>query len=344
LLFQSVALSIQTFGVALFIPRQYNTGSSISQIDVSYRTYRILLWEEGRPVDIALDWYKTFLAVAKCQSMSQASRALSVSQPAVSQTIRQLEHRLGAKLFVRHAKGMSLTEEGEALYRYVDRALALINAAQGHFHQLRELTAGQLRIGASDSLCKHWLLPRLERFHHAHPAVGIRVTNRTSSETMALLARGDADIGLVNLPIAISEAYTVREIARVQDCFVYSPRFYPHMPARLGWEELARMPLILLESASATRRELDALAAPRGVRWTPEIELGSLDLLVEFALGGLGVAAAVAEFVAPQLAGGALRRVELDPPIPLRAIGMVWHKEVPLPHAAKAFMEGFVEK
>ena len=294
-------------------------------------------------MDIALDWYKTFLAVAKHQSMSQASRALSVSQPAVSQTIRQLEQQLGAKLFVRHAKGMSLTEEGEALYRYVDRALALIDAAQGHFVQLRELTAGQLRIGASDSLCKHWLLPRLERFHHAHPGVGIRVTNRTSSETMALLARGDADIGLINLPIDVPAAYTVREIARVHDCFVYSPRFYPAMPPRLRWKELARMPLILLENASATRRELDALAVAQGTRWTPEIELGSLDLLVEFALGGLGIAAAVAEFVAPQLAEGTLRRVELDPPIPSRAIGMVWHEDVPLPHAARAFIEGFVE-
>ena len=294
-------------------------------------------------IDITLDWYKTFLAVAKHQSMSQAARGLSVSQPAVSQTIRQLEERLGAKLFVRHPKGMSLTEEGQALYGYADRALALIGAAQGHFDQLRELAAGQLRIGASDSLCKHWLLPRLERFHHAHPAVGIRVTNRTSSETMALLARGDADIGLVNLPMHIPAAYTVREIARVLDCFVYSPRFFPNMPRKMSWQELAQMPLVLLENASSTRRELDAQGLAQGVRWAPEIELGSLDLLVEFALSGLGIAAAVAEFVEPQLKDGSLRRVELEPPIPSRAIGMVWHRDVPLPHAARAFMEGFVE-
>jgi len=295
-------------------------------------------------IDIALDWYRTFCAVAKHQSMSQAARALSVSQPAVSQTIRQLEERLGAKLFVRHAKGMSLTEEGQALYGYADRALALMVAAQGHFDQLRELTAGQLRIGASDSLCKHWLLPRLERFHQAHPAVGIRVTNKTSSETMTLLARGEADIGLVNLPMHIPAAYAVREIAHVRDCFVYSPRFFPNMPSQMSWGELARMPLILLENASSTRRELDAQAAAQGTRWMPEIELGSLDLLVEFALSGLGIAAVVAEFVQPQLSDGSLRRVELAPPIPPRAIGMVWHRDVPLPHAARAFMEGFVEK
>jgi len=293
-------------------------------------------------MDIALDWYRTFQAVAKCQSISLASRTLSVSQPAVSQTVRQLEQRLGAKLFIRHARGVSLTQEGEALYRYVDRALALIGAAQGHFEQLRELTAGQLRIGASDSLCKHWLLPRLERFHHAHPGVGIRVTNRTSSETMALLARGDADIGLVNMPIVIPDAYIVREIARVQDCFVYSPRFFPNLPLGMNWDELTRMPLVLLENASSSRRELDAQAAIHGVRWIPEIELGSLDLLVEFALSGLGIAAAVAEFVEPLFAEGLLRRIELDPPIPSRAIGMVWHRDVPLPRAARAFMEGFV--
>ena len=292
-------------------------------------------------MDIALDWYKTFQAVAKNRSVSRASRALSVSQPAVSQTIRQLERQLGAQVLIRHAKGVELTQEGEVLYRYIDQALALIGAAQGHFDQLRKLTAGQLRIGASDSLCKHWLLPRLERFHRAHPAVSIRVTNRTSSETMALLERGEADIGLINLPMDVPAAYTVREVARVQDCFVYSPRFFPDLPPRLSWGELARMPLILLENASSTRRELDAQAAAQGVRWAPEIELGSLDLLVEFALSGLGIAAAVVGFIAPQLADGSLRLIQLSPPIPSRAIGMVWHKNAPLPHAASAFVEGF---
>lgn len=290
-------------------------------------------------MNIALDWYRTFQAVARCGSISDASRALAVSQPAVSQIVRQLEQQLGAQLFVRHAKGVSLTSEGEVLRRYVDQALALIDAGEHHFDSLRELTAGQLRIGASDSLCKHWLLPRLERFHHAHPAVDIRVTNRTSRETMSLLAHGEADIGLVNLPMEIPSAYEVREIARVQDCFVYSPRFFPMIPERVGWGELARMPLILLEGASSTRLSLDALAEAQGVRWTPEIELGSLDLLVEFALSGLGVAAAVAEFVAPQLATEQLRRVALDPPIPSRAIGMVYNRHVPMPHAAKSFIE-----
>lgn len=292
-------------------------------------------------MDIALDWYRTFEAVAKSGSISRASRALAVSQPAVSQTIRQLERQLGAQLLIRHAKGVSLTQEGEVLYRYIDQALALIGAAQGHFDQIRELAGGQLRIGAGDSLCKYWLLPRLERFHHAHPAVGIRVTNRTSTQTMALLGRAEADIGLVNLPMDIPPAYIVREIARVQDCFVYNPRFFPEFHPGMSWAELAKAPLILLEGDSSTRRELDAQAAAQGVRWMPEIELGSLDLLVEFALSGLGVAAAVAEFIAPTLADGTLRQVELSPPMPSRAIGIVWHREVPLPHAARAFIEGF---
>lgn len=290
-------------------------------------------------MEINLEWYRTFQAVAKASSISLASQALSVSQPAVSQTIRQLEQQLGTQLFVRHARGVSLTREGETLLHYVEQAMLPLSAAQSHFDQLKELSGGQLRIAASDSLCKHWLLPHLARFHYAHPAIGIQVTNRTSSATMTLLRRGDADIGLVNLPLDIPAEYTVREIARVQDCFVYHPHFFSELGPRVTWAELARLPLIMLEQASATRRSLDALALSHGVEWAPEIELGSLDLLAEFALSGLGVSAVVAEFVAPLLANGSLRQLALEPPIPSRAIGMVYHRQVPLPSCARAFMD-----
>lgn len=290
-------------------------------------------------MDINLELYRTFQAVAKAGSISLASQALAVSQPAVSQAVRQLEQQLGAQLFLRHARGVSLTREGQTLLHYVDQAMLPLSAAQSHFDQLKELSGGQLRIAASDTLCKHWLLPHLARFHYAHPAIGIQVTNRTSSATMSLLRRGDADIGLVNLPLDISAEYTVREIARVQDCFVYHPRFFSDITPRVTWAELVQLPLIMLEQASATRRSLDALATSHGVEWAPAIELGSLDLLAEFALSGLGVSAVVAEFVEPLLSEGTLRQLEVVPPIPSRAIGMVYHRHVPLPACARAFMD-----
>ncbi len=291
-------------------------------------------------MQVQLELYRTFQAVARAGSISVASRSLAISQPAVSQAVRQLEHQLDAQLFVRHAKGVSLTREGTALLVYVEQALRLFSAAESHFDQLRELSVGQLRIAASDTLCKHWLLPHLERFHHAHPGIGIQVTNRTSSATMALLRRGEADIGVVNLPLEMEGEYEVHEIARVQDCFVYAPRFFPDMPKQVTWQALSQMPLIMLERASATRRSMDQLAEAHGVTLAPEIELGSLDLLSEFAISGLGISAVVAEFVQPLLSEGLLKRVPLIPAIPTRAIAMVFHREVPLPACARAFIEG----
>ncbi len=289
-------------------------------------------------MDIDLEWYRTFHAVGRCGSISQAAQALSVSQPAVSQIIRQLERRTGSQLFMRNPKGATLTPEGEALYRYVDQALGLLATAQSQLEGQRQLTSGKLRIGASDTLCKHWLLKHLERFHRAHPGIDIQVTNRTSSETMELLKRGEADLGLINLPMSLPARFVTQEIAHVHDCFVYSPTAFPELGGVCAWARLADLPLIMLENASATRRAINAAAEAHGIRLAPEIELGSLDLLAEFAISGLGVASVVEEFIAPQLASGQLRKLELTPPAPPRAIALVRHADLPLPHSARAFL------
>ncbi len=290
-------------------------------------------------MNIALERYRTFLAVADCASISLASERLCVSQPAVSQSIRLLEQELGCQLFARGAKGVTLTGEGEALLPYVRQAMTLLERAEQHFDELKTLDTGTLRIGASDSLCKHWLLPRLSNFHRMHPGISIQVTNRTSTETMELLHTAKVDIGLVNLPMEIRDKFVLHEIQAVQDCFVYHADAFPSLPAALPMAELARLPLLMLERASSSRRYIDACFSQEGVTLAPQIELGSLDLLAEFAKAGLGICAVVAQFVQAELGSGALKRLDPIPPLPMRGVGMVYSRDLPLPFSAKAFLQ-----
>lgn len=289
---------------------------------------------------ISLDRYRTFLAVAQSASISKASALLGISQPAVSQGIRQLEGQLSCRLFQRSPRGVKLTQEGEALLPFATQALSTLAHAERHFEALRSLETGTLRIGASDTLSRHWLLSRLARFHAGHPGIAIQVTNRTSRETVALLEKGQVELGLVNLPVRVPESFVVQQVLSIQDCFFYLPEAFPGLPDALSMQALCEYPLILLEQASATRRYLDGAFAAQGVALRPEIELGSLDLLLDFARAGLGICSGVAEFAGTEESRG-LRRLHITPALSPRAIGLIYQRHLPLSLCAQAFLQDY---
>ena len=108
-----------------------------------------------------LEYYKVFYHVAKTGSLTQAAKLLSVSQPAVSQSIKLLEEQLGTPLFTRVSRGMRLTPEGELLYAYVSKGYEQIEIGEQKLKQMRNLELGEVRIGASDMTLQFYLLPFL---------------------------------------------------------------------------------------------------------------------------------------------------------------------------------------
>ena len=112
-----------------------------------------------------LEYYKTFYYGGKLSSITLAAKELSISQPAVTQSIHQLEKSLGCTLFQRTSRGMKLTSEGNLLYRYIERGYEQIELGEQRLSQLLHLDAGEVRIGASDMTLRFFLLPYLEKFH-----------------------------------------------------------------------------------------------------------------------------------------------------------------------------------
>ena len=290
-----------------------------------------------------LEHYKVFAAVARHGNLSKAAESLFITQPAVSQCIKQMEKELGAQLFVRSARGVALTPTGQQLYESVEQALSLFARAEQHLEDARQLETGTLNIGASDTLCQHYLLPYLRAFHGAHPHINLRVTNRTSRETVALLKSGRVDIGFVNLPTEIPEQMRAEPLMQLHDCFVYNPSVFPLPGAPMPLAELARHPLLMLETESSTRRYIDEVCLARGTRLTPQIELGSHDLLLSMAEIGLGLACVVREYATAQIKEGRLAEVPLHPPLPSRSIALITHRKLPLPFAARAFIAALHE-
>ncbi len=134
-----------------------------------------------------LEHYRIFYYAGKYGSITQAAEELSISQPAVSQALKQLEHTLGTALFIRTVKGVRFTAEGEMLYSYVARGYEYIQNGEEKLMQMLNLSTGEIRIGASDMSLQYYLLPYLEQFHEKYPKIKITVSNATTPETLVNL-------------------------------------------------------------------------------------------------------------------------------------------------------------
>lgn len=288
-----------------------------------------------------LEWYRVFYITAKNGSLSKAADELYITQPAVSYAIKQLESSLGGKVFYRNAKGVTLTAEGEVLFKFIEQAYGFLTKAEQQIAEMHQLQRGEIRIGAGDTLSKHYLLPYLEVFHQTYPEIKIQVTNRTSSETVQLLKEGKIDLGIVNLPIEpIQESQIqIRETLVLQDCFVAGEKYKPLVTQALTLQELSQLPLILLEKGSSIRRYIDQYTQVFGITLQPEIELGSLELIAQFARIGLGVSCVVKNFITEELKQSTLYEVQLQEPIPTRKVGIVTLKTMPLSVASHHFLQ-----
>lgn len=289
-------------------------------------------------MDIRLDYYKAFYQVAQCGSFSGAARQLFMTQSAVSQAVKHLETALQVSLFVRGSRGTTLTAEGEVLFAYVGQALSLIRKGEDELQRIKKIELGELRIGVGDTISRYLLLPYLDRFHQQHPGIRLRIFNRTSGDTVELLKAGRIDLAFINLPY-LDEALDVCQYLEVHDTFVAGDKFADLKGRRLVPQEVGQLPLILLERDSNSRRYVDDWFLSHGVQLRPEIELGSHDLLLEFAKINLGVSCVTREFATKELESGELFELDLLQPIPVRSVGICTLRGVTIPLAARAFLD-----
>ncbi len=285
---------------------------------------------------VTLDLYRVFVKVAQEGSFSAAARMLYLSQPAVSQAILQLERQLEATLFLRSVRGVTLTPEGALLFEHAKAALATLEQGRRKLEKLHRLESGALRVGAGDTATRHYLLPRLARFSRQFPDLSLSVRNGTTGELLDYLRQGTVDLALISLPYESADL-TVQPCLPVHDIFVCGPG-NALLPSPLPLSSLQTMRLIMLERQSNSRRLVDEALIDLGVPLSPEIELGSHDLLMDFAETGLGVSCVVREFAAERLREGRLVELDVQPALPARAVGVAFLKDVPLPAAARRFL------
>lgn len=285
---------------------------------------------------VKLELYKIFKQVCDSGSFSEAAKILYISQSAVSQAMKQLESQTAIPLFRRTTKGVMPTGEGQLLYEYVSSAMDLLNAAEEKLEAMKNLTHGELKIGASDTISHHLLIPVLEQYSRLYPKIKLQIVNRTSSEAAALLKSGKIDLAFVNMPYQ-DEEITITPYFDVQDIFVAAP-FSIWAEQTYTLEQIGELPLILLEQKANSRLYVERFFRQKGVSVAPEIELGSHDLLLEFAEINLGVSCVIREFSKEALESGTLVPLKTDFVIPNRQIGVASLPGVSLSTAARHFL------
>ncbi len=291
---------------------------------------------------IDAELYRVFYIVAGCPTISAAAEQLHVSQPAVSKSIKKLEDLTGCLLFQRSSKGIRLTSEGAILLEYVRSGFQHLENGERIVKKIRNRERGVVRVGISTTLCKYFFIPYLERFHQRYPGIRITIVNRTSPETLNLLEQGVIDFGIISIPESRSR-FTFHELLTISDIFVGSHRF-AELPTPQPLAALASYPLMMLEKDNLTRTHVDAHLHRYGVALQPEIEIGSLEFLIEFARIGLGIALVIKNFVEEELGGGSLVEIAVTPAIPPRKIGIVVPDNLPLSIAAETFIDFIIRE
>lgn len=295
---------------------------------------------------VNLDLYRVFYTVAKCGSLTKAAEELYISQPAVSQSIKQLENQLGISLFNRTHRGMELSAQGgKLIFAEVERALRLFDDAERRIEERKASATGTLRIGASDTIFEYFLADKLVEFHERFPAIKIELMADFTPDTIGKLKADKCDIAFVNLPIAGDpELYLHDNCMRLNDIFIVGEKYKALADGVISFSKLKEYPTVMMDKNTVARRSLDNFLSAMGVELKPSIEVGSWDLMKRLVMRGMGIGVIPKEYAKRRLADGTLFEIKTDPPLPARSVGMLLPKNKSVSYALHCFIEYFREE
>jgi DNA-binding transcriptional LysR family regulator len=262
-----------------------------------------------------LEILRTFVEVVDRGSQSAAARHLGISQPAVSKQLQRLEAELDACLLARDRRGAhALTPVGQKVLAFARETLARADQLAQDLADLKAEVQGVVRVAAS-TIPGEYLLPALlAGFRNAYPLVEPRLTIAGTSDVVAKLVSGEADVGFVGA--TIDHPRLTLEPFEVDEVVVAVPADHPFAGrTTLSMAELAEQPLILRESGSGTRLSVEAALARQGLSLPSEataLILGSTAAVIQAVEQGLGIGFVSSRSVVQRVAAGRLACLRVE--------------------------------
>lgn len=276
-------------------------------------------------MDISFDLLRIFKVVAQSGSISKASKKLCVTQPSITKSIKKLETLLNTILFVRDKKGITLTDNGKMLYRYILDSINTLDGVELIAKNININDIGKLKIGAGDSVTKNILKKTIVEYKKLHPGITIEISNLSSEELYNDLRYGRVDLIFINSTVIINEnKYKSFKLLDIEDCFFTIPSIYEKTKNITNIKSILSQSLIVQNEKYDTRTFLNAICLKNNIQLKPTIELDRHGLMVEFVKEGLGIGFATKQYIQPYLDSGELKELNIDFKIQKRYIKCVY--------------------
>ena len=235
---------------------------------------------------------------------------------------------------------MLLTDEGQLLYGHVKEAFETLNLGEDKLRRSIELGVGHLQIGVSSTLCKHMLLPYLKEFIRRNPHISISISCQSTNETLRLLDENKIDIGLIGKPENLKNI-DFYYLDNIEDIFVANRDYLNNLKKRgiAENEILSNSTLMLLDKNKMTRQYIDDYLQENHISVADSIDISDMDLLIDFAKIGVGVACVIRSFVSGELADGSLVEVPLGIPIHEREVGFSYKENLKPSKSLQSFID-----
>lgn len=292
-------------------------------------------------MSISTDLYRTFFGVGLHLSFSKAAKDIGVSQSAISQSIKQLEKELKITLFERTTKSVAFTPEGKELFDTVAKAFSILDNGVTQLQERVTHEQESLKLAATDTLCRHFLLPYFKEWQEQEKETGLQITNRPSPQCVQMVLDREAQLAVVNNydELMVDPQLEVIELAPMRDVFVGGPAYAN--AGEFDEERLLQEPLLLLSQGAASRTFFDEITNHRCKK--PAFELGSLDVLLDLVEINMGISLVPDMLLKNRLKEGKVVEIKTNIVVPERKTVLVRSRLTPISRAASKFIDLLVK-
>ncbi len=251
-------------------------------------------------MDINYDLYKTFYVVANCSTITEASKKLMISQPAVTKAIKNLEWQLNGTLFNRNKQGIKLTEHGKKFYNYISPAIEQMQEASKIFDNINKIETGELKIGTSNTILKYFLMPYLKKYSKNFPKVNISIEESYTPSLINMVKNGNLDIAIIYAKEGDKklDGLKVFKLQTLNYCFIGNKKYKNYANKIVSFEELKKESLIL---NTINPIQTSLLKNENNTDYLAHINLASHSLVYEFVKEGFGIGLVIKEFIKDNL-------------------------------------------
>lgn len=277
---------------------------------------------------------RAFTLVAETRSFSMAAQKLHLTQPAVSKRVALLEEQLGAALFDRIGRSISLTEAGQALLPHAKTVLQQLLSAEQSVRDLSGEVSGRLRLATSHHIGLHRLPPVLNSFSKRCPAVQIDIEFMDSEQAYELVLQGKVELAVVTLAPTAEEALITQAIwADPLDFLVSRDHALAHA-GQSSLKDLSQSPAILPGLNTYTGQIVKRLFDQHGLKLQVSLATNYLETIRMMTSVGLGWTVLPRSMKDASLVSLKLEDITIE-----RTLGLVYHRDRSLSRAARAFID-----